>query len=145
MANLFGQSFRLHCEYTPTSCMAFDNGYDQAKFSPIVTVQEPTEEAEWFIKDVEGEWFRIASKMHPDLWMSPKDDESYGKIAALNDDLSEHSLWRIVAHEGNYMFESKTNKGQYLHCVGGDAYDTTDVILAEHTENNSRFIVQKLS
>ena len=71
-------------------------------------------------------------------------DDNYGRVLALNNDMTYESLFRIVQHEGNYLFESRGYRKNYIHCVGGDNYETTDVILAEGTENNSRFLIQKI-
>ena len=93
--------------------------YEQEeKGAEIVTSDIIGDSSEWFITDVDGEWFRIASKMYPNLYLTATDDEDPKKII-LWDEKSDNSYFRAIQSGKTFRFENKAYEGQTLNCSGG--------------------------
>jgi len=113
----------------------------EEKGAEIVTSDIQAESSEWFITDVDGEWFRIASKMYPNLYMTVMDDGEPKKII-LWDEKSENSYFRAIQSGKTFRFENKAYDGETLNVSGG-AQEATNLILWYDNEPNSHFYIER--
>lgn len=80
------------------------------KGADIITSDVDADSSDWFITDVEGEWFRIASKMYPNMYMTAVDDGEVKKIV-LWDEKTDNSHFRAIQSGKTFRFESKAFEG----------------------------------
>lgn len=92
-----------------------DENTENGKGAMVVTGEDEGPLSQWFIKGYkDDEWFRIASRQFPHLWLTTCNE---GPVQlTLWDDKSEKSLFRLVKTGDTVRFESKEHPGDFLNC-----------------------------
>ena len=125
---LLGGTFRLHPTDQPDfSIEVLD---DEERGAEIGTGDGQGNVTEWFIKDVQGEWFKFGSVLHPQLVINGTvkgaeiNDPNYGydpKKMVLWDDQHETDAhyWRVIQKGKDAVrFENKMYRGMVMNCLG---------------------------